>query len=679
MTGIGKTSPGEDGTGIPGVLMLEMTMTGVQPPGRRPAGCPRKAPPTAAPLRQPAEPDTGAASFRERLAARRASRPQSTLAIVSGIRYPAGARQATATTPVRVPEAVPTPRPAAVAHRRAVAAPAGAAVPAGKGKFAVIGGKSGGNGGHGGGADDPAAAAQGGNRLADLSQYAFLGFAVLGLAGLSVLAAESALDRDGPESPGPEGPAGLPGGEASAVAMAAASEADAAPTRPWFDYDALVADIAARKAAHEAEQARAQESARLAVEQEAAAAIAEAEAERLAEEERRAREAEAARLAEAEAEKQRLAELEAERVAAAAAARQAEEAQRQAEAAEAARMAEAAAEKQRLADLEARRVAEAEAARRAEQEAIRAAAEQKRLAAAQAEARRIAALEVERAAEEEARRLAELEARRAADAEARRIAELEAERLARLEAGRMAGSDVQLTSAVAVETPGRTPAQSPERPASPKRTPTPIVFTAHTGPVPAPASLKPERPAVLRAAVSSGTGTILPGEVARPVPETYAAAPPRIRTFEAPATARPEPQTVEDFIAHRVAHNAAAPPDERVMVDVKSAFLKIIYMAPDGSVNEIPLADGRLVSVEVRQTILRRESRPVIRTVSYSASDIHAAPRRVAEVRPAVVPILCREVSYIIQGQEQGQFAACESGKGDWLIARAGDQARPRV
>jgi hypothetical protein len=37
------------------------------------------------------------------------------------------------------------------------------------------------------------------------------------------------------------------------------------------------------------------------------------------------------------------------------------------------------------------------------------------------------------------------------------------------------------------------------------------------------------------------------------------------------------------------------------------------------------------------------------------------------------VDLTCRDMSYEIAGRERGRFAACESGKGEWLISRASE------
>ena len=184
---------------------------------------------------------------------------------------------------------------------------------------------------------------------------------------------------------------------------------------------------------------------------------------------------------------------------------------------------------------------------------------------------------------------------------------------------------------------------------------------------------------MLRAAVSSGSSRMVAGEVTRTAPETYAAAAPRIRPFEAPPVAEPVSQKVEDFIVRRVQRTAAKPLDEAALDEVKAAFLNVLNTAPDGAESEIATPDGRRVSVKIEQTTTREQTRSVIRTIRYTVSEYSAVQRNIADVRPSVVPVTCRDISYAIPGQERGRFAACESGKGEWLISRASEQPRTRV
>lgn len=627
------------------------------------------------------------ASFRDRLAARRATRPQSTLAIVSGIQYPAlteGARAAGKTeravqipqkpaakpvtrpvpagvhasapksgkvpptlqnraepAPVLIPVAkfVPTPEPVQPAPKKmaASAAMAGAlSVPSRSGDMSLSGG------GH----DDD----EGGNRLLDVSQIAFAGLAVLGLAGLSVMAAESALtgkgtsdtgDRTGtsPEFAGldPAGPQNTGGpsvGEASALAMAAASQPEAAAYQPWFDYKALAYEIAARREAQEAAQLQAEAAATADAERLAATAIADAEADRQAEEQRLARAAEDSQLVEAAAEKKRLAEAEAKRVAAE----------------EAIRQAKLEAEEKAAAEAEARRMAELEASR---------------IAAAEAEAQRIAEADAKQAAEAEARRLAEIETRKAAEAETRRLAELETRKLAAIAAKQAEErEDAILVSSVEPAPKPATPKKAepqPERPA--------IVFAAHTGPIPAPASLKPGKPVSL----------IAQTPVTRTAPPTLKANMPHVRSFDRPVPVQPVSQKVEDFIARRVQRTAELPLEDEVLKPMQAEFLSVVNTAHDGSLSELITPDGRQVQIFIEQTVTREASRSVVRTVSYSVSEYNAVQRQISARQPAQVPVICRDISYAIPGAERGRFAACESGKGEWVISRATEKKRTSI
>lgn len=365
-----------------------------------------------------------------------------------------------------------------------------------------------GGGGNGGGGDER----EGGSRLGDISQFAFAGLAVLGLAGLSVLAAESALkgqpddgDASSDDLDIADGGAGgvvTPQGDASTVALAAAAPTSG-EVQPWFDYRGTADRLAARKVKFEQAEKQVAATAATKIDATAASVIAESEASRLAEEARRAADTASATDKAALEEKARIAEAEARRLAEAAATKSAAEnaervaleeaeatriaaldAQKQVEAnQEAARLAkikaaaladatakaEAEAEVKRLAELEVKAKADAEAARIAEADAkARAVAETKRLAevqakeaeatrvaalkakeAAAAEAKRLAALEADKVAKVEAQRLADLKIQKAADAEALRVANAATARKAEIEAKRLAS--VQAEKAAATE------------------------------------------------------------------------------------------------------------------------------------------------------------------------------------------------------------------------------------
>ena len=615
-------------------------------------------------VRQQAQADMRG-SFRERLEARKATRPQSTLAIDSGIRYPAlkdgrVTRAPRAVSPVQPPCAVQTERaplkmtfalprvPEMVLKRTPLSSVSAGALPlAGKGKAGLSGG------GH----DDDEGGVR--TRLGDVSQLAFAGLAVLGLAGLSVMAAESALHEDDPSDAGSgetggddlklaqQDAAPTPAGQTSALALAAASQPVGAESQPWFDYKRLATEIAVRQEEAEAARIEAETRAAQEAERRAAAAIADAEAARLAEEQSLAQSAREARLAEQAAEKKRLAELEARRVAEAEALRQAE--------LEARRVAEAEAEALRLEELEARRLAEAEA-----------------------ETRRLAQLEARRAAELDAMRRADIAAKQAIQEQLRRQAgfavqpEPAAPEITKVSAA--PEEDARLVSAVGITD---MPQPASLKPASIQvMAPAPmpeqsrraaITFAAYTGAVPNPASLKPAKPLQLAAATPTQ----------RSAPKILTATTAGVRAFDRPVgAAAPVQQTsqqVEDFIVRRVQAASDVTFTEEALSPLRADFLELVNGAQDGSRSILVTPDGRQVEIFMEETLTRNVNRPVIRTVSYSVSQYDAVQRSV-ETAAEQVPVTCRDIAYAIPGVERGRFAACESGKGDWLISRATDR-----
>lgn len=555
------------------------------------------------------------ASFRERLEARRAVRPQSTLAITSGVAYPtlAPARtrpvQARPARPKRPVTAVTGPQPRLAPMLLRAVSSMGGALPA----ITLSNGLSLG----GGGQDDDG---ETGDRLARLSQVLFAGLAVLGFAGLSFMAADNALNGADPadgdaDADGSETRAALQAAtsqrltssQASALAMATASEPAGTTTRPWFDYKAIASDIAARQQAQAIVQRAANAAATAEAERRAAAAIAEAEAGKLAEEQRLARLAEEARLADLTAAKRRLAEEEAARVARMEAIRQAE--------LQAEREAAARAEATRLAELEARRIAHAEA---------------------------------------EAQRLASLEANRRA----------EAQRIAAAEVRALRGQVQYVSMANAVSLPvAPTPTVKPLV-RTPKARPA-TRWAAHTGPVPAPASAKPSRPLVLVAQAPVQRAAL-------PALKPNAA---HVRAFDRPLPVQQASQKVEAFMAERVQRTADAPLSEAALQALQADFLSIVNTMQDGAVSELALPGGGRIEITVEQTVTREASRPVLKTVSYSVSEYRAVQRSVTAQIDRNVALTCRDISYVIPGKERGRFAACESGKGEWLISRASDRA----
>jgi len=541
--------------------------------------------------------------FRARLRARDSVRPQSTLAIISGIQ----AKASDAGKPVRTSRDRAPIRPL-----RAVSANPGL-LPLGR------------NGKSGGQDDDDS-----GSRLADISQLAFAGLAVLGLAGLSVMAAESALQGGDPES-GTETDAIQTTGlnnvitpsAASSVAMADASNpVGAAPTQ-WFNYQGVADHLAARKAAYETAQ---RESATAEAEQarvEAANAIADAEAQRLAEAAQQDAATERARAAAAEQEKTRLAEAEAARVAEVDAQRQAALEAEQAVAAEA--------EAKRLAEIEARRVAqaEAEAQRLADLKTQQAAdAEAKRVADAAAEQKRIAAI----ASENQKKRLA------AAEAEERRLAALKA--------------SVAAPASVAVK-PSAMPKPS-------------LQMVAYSGPIPAAATLKPDmRPSLVAAAPP----TVTERSVTTPA---YTQSAPTVRPF-AVAEALPSPRNVDEFVAERVELTAAEALDPTLLNTLRHDFLRLVETEADGASHVFATPDGRKLEIRIERSTMREASKPTMRPLIYTGQSTDSVVRYVADVVPMKVSVTCRDVAYALPGQERGRFAACQAPAGGWVLGRASD------
>ncbi|MBY9065854.1 hypothetical protein K1X12_03040 [Hyphomonas sp. WL0036] len=504
-------------------------------------------------------------------------------------------------------------------------------------------------------------------RFGEYSQLAFAGLAVLGLAGLSLLAIDNTLKgkpgllpeegddtvRRASADPGAAvGPASV-----SAVAVQeVATPAGSAP-QPWFDYSGVADYLKSRVEAHQAAE---RDAARLQQEEAqrlAAAAIADAEAERLASVARAEADALATRDAAIEAERQRLAREEAERIAneeaqrlaaqAAADAAAKAEADRLAKL-EAERAAAALVEQRRLAELEVQRAAEAEAQRVAELEArrIAAEAEAKRLAeleakkaAAAAEEKRLADIAAKRAADEEAARLAALDAKRVSDAaEARRLADIEAKRLADAEARKLAEASKPVVLASAVPAPAK-----------------PII-------PPGAASLKPARSDV-QPLVSAD-----PAPVTRTAPTILTAGAPEVRPFVVgPANAQ---RGADVFLGERVALTAGAAINVDEMSGLQQQFVRLVGASPDATLHRLSTPDGRQVEVTFERTQLVGTAQANLRTVGYSA-DTSAPVTRTYSEQPAVnVSVMCRDVAYAIPGQERGRFSACQGADGHWMLAR---------
>jgi hypothetical protein len=575
--------------------------------------------------------------FRARLRARDAVRPQPTLSILTH----SGPVSAGPVNPVAVSEVrllrrepVVPARPVNKAPLKPVAATAGG-VPVRQS----------------GGADNADESRPGFfGRMNEFGQYAFAGLAVLGLAGLSVMAAENALgsktDTDDEGADGMVAAASLDAAPVASISAAAVEQASApvgTAATPWFDYRGTADLLKARLAEIEAADKEEARLATLEADRTAAAAIANAEAARVAAEQpatssgpavidarlrdRLATE-EAMRAANADA----AARLQAEEAAAAAKA----EADRIA-AEEAARAAAASAEQKRLAEIEAKKAADAEAKRLAD-----AAAKQK---AAEAEARRLAQIEADKAAKAaEAKRLADIAAKRAADAEAKRLADVGAkQKAADAEALRLAEADAARVAAAAV-----TAAAAPRVYRDP----------------PGRASLKPVRPAAPVIFADAGTQAG-PAAVTRAAPPSLSAGAPEVRTLAN------LPRPVDDFIAERAEYTAGKTLDPSALGVLKADFLALVEGSADGTHHELTTPDGRALLIHIERTVPVDPMRASIKTISYYPSADGAVTRAYLQPIDVNVKVMCRDVAYAFPGQERGRFAACEGADGVWTMARA--------
>ncbi|MEQ9505502.1 MAG: hypothetical protein RLO80_04475 [Hyphomonas sp.] len=488
-------------------------------------------------------------------------------------------------------------------------------------------------------------------RLGDFSQFAFAGLAVLGLAGLSVMAAENALggktSTDDADGEGNVTTANFDTAPLAASVSAAAVEQASAPagtaTTPWFDYNGTADLLKARIAELQAAEAETARRASAEADRTAAEAIANAEAARVAADAPQATDGPAvidARLRDrlATEEAMRLAEVDAaaKQQADAAAASAKIEADRLA-AEEAARAAAAAAEQQRIAEAEATRAAEAEAARLADLAAKQKAAEveAKRLAdveaakaAKAAETKRLADIETKRAADAEAKRLAALETQRVNEAaEARRLADIESRRLADAEAARLAAAAAVVA------------------------TPAPRVWTDPPGH----ASLKPERPPAIT--------LVAEAPVTRTAPPSLSAAPPEVRPLV-------QLRSADDFIAERAEYTAGQTLDAAALDVMRSDFIRLVEASPDGSHHELRTPDGRTLLIHFERTVQVDPLKASAQAIGYSSVD-GSVTRAYLQPVNVDVHVMCRDVAYAFPGQERGRFAACEGEGGVWTMARA--------
>jgi len=646
-------------------------------------------------LQEPLKSDErGEAPFRARLRARDGIRPQSTLAILAGYEPKDGeavdvtlrqrparpVAMRTTATPAITPQTRPEPRRLPPAGQPEAWAPPARPAPVRpreeirKAPVVIVPPVE----------EAPETDAEeddratGLGRFGEYTQLAFAGLAVLGLAGLSLLAIDSALKGkpgalpdEGADatrrSAADLGPAVLPA-SVSAVAVQEAATPVGTEVQPWFDYRGVADYLKSRVEAFEASERDAARRQQADAQRLASAAIADAEAGRLAAAAQVEADALAARDAAIDAERQRLAREEAERIANEEAARLA--AQAQADAAtraeadrlarlEADRAAAALADQRRLAELEAERAAAAEASRLAEIESRRVAAEaearrladlEAQKAAAQAEQQRLADLATKRAAEEEARRLAALDAKRAADAaEARRMADLEAKRLADAEAQRLAARKAEepaITLAAAVVAPAKPPIAKPTLP-------------------PAPASLKPARASVQPLVTPD------PAPVTRSGPAILTARAPEVRPFTVgPAQAQ---RSADVFIGERVALTTDKVISADAMSDVQIEFLRLIAISPDNTAHQLATPDGRRIEVSFERTQLVSVGQANLRTIGYSSGEGAPVTRGYTEQPVVNVSVMCRDVAYALPGQERGRFSACQDADGHWMLARTAD------
>lgn len=479
-----------------------------------------------------------------------------------------------------------------------------------------------GGGGAGGGSNYSNAPSSG--KWTDITQVTFAGLAALGLAGLSVLAAGSALNGGDLESSGSSdrtvkltGPIVVPQGAASAQALQPIVSAGLSGA--WFDYDAFATDVNAAQEKYTAEQREAADAERVRVAEANARAetdVAEAEALRLAQEE-------AAAKAAAEAKAKRMAQAEADRIAA-------EEAERARLAALALKQQQQAkldadAQRLRIAEAEATAKADAAAARLAEQnlqaEKQALAKEEKLTAARAAQAQRVAN---ERAAREAEREIA---AANASQARARMVASIDDR-----------ARDTVL---------------------------------GYQGVIPTAASLKPMRSAALLRRASVRPANAAPTTL---TPRNAAIAPSQKMAAPRAVVVESAPQRIDFFMAERIRKTAAADITATNMDMFRQTFVSLVRETPDGQTVEARTPDGRTVQVTIEQTRPIQVSRPTVRPIVFSAARETGTMRYVSDARPAKETIMCRDVTYAFAGAERGRFAACPTDAGDFTISRASEK-----
>lgn len=445
----------------------------------------------------------------------------------------------------------------------------------------------------------------------------------------------------------------------SALAIQAAADPAGQGPASWFDYRGAADYLSERAALYQAglreaeriAQAEAERLAQLApvpvgtsgpapgsagitqgqvsvLQEEQASLLAEDEAARLATEEAaRAERAEAAALA-SQAEAARLARLEAERVAAL------QQAERRIASLEEARAAEAAARLE--AEEVARRLAaEAEALRLARAEAERAARLAEERLAIEIQARRAAEAEVARLAALEMQRLAEMDdMRQRAEREARRIAEAEAARLAA--ADRAPAAPVVL-AAVSPATVAATP---------------PVPAMKPSPDLPQAASRKPDPAALPGDGVSSEASSAFAMKVPAEQSGTYG--------FKGAA----------GFIAERASLSLAGELDPLMRSRLEGGFLDLLAAGIDGRDYQLDMPGGTGVMVRFEQTRIVDPAMAEVRRIGDVAGEATPVVRPYGPAPGVDISVMCRDVSYAVDGFERGRFAACQGEGGGWLLAR---------
>ena len=201
----------------------------------------------------------------------------------------------------------------------------------------------------------------------------------------------------------------------------------------------------------------------------------------------------------------------------------------------------------------------------------------------------------------------------------------------------------------------------------PSATPKPsLQMVAHTGPIPASATLKPDiRPTL----VASAPRTVTERSVNTPA---YTQSAPTVRPFAA-AEVLPSPRNVDEFVAERVSLTAAEALDPTLLNTLRHDFLRLVESEADGATQIFATPDGRKLEIRIERSTTREASKPTVRPINYTGQPTDSVVRYVADVVPLKVSVTCRDVAYALPGQERGRFAACQSPTGGWVLGRASD------